>query len=116
VTKRNPDVESRRCRAHSSRTGEPCKKFAIKGALVCATHGGSTRHIKRSAQERLKELQNPALVELERILRDDTDDSVKLRAVLGVLDRTGLGPHSSVELQGGSLSERLAALEDEASD
>lgn len=110
-----PEDHPRRCRAHSSRTGIQCKKIAIRGAVVCATHGGSSGQVKRAASERLKALQDPAISELEAILKADGDASVKLRAVLGVLDRTGLGPHSSVEVAG-SLSERLKVLETEFPD
>jgi hypothetical protein len=46
-------LSSQRCVARSSRTGEPCKKWAVRGATVCATHGGSTRHIRAKAAERV---------------------------------------------------------------
>jgi hypothetical protein len=46
-------LTSQRCVARSSRTGEPCKKWAVRGATVCATHGGSTRHIRAKAAERV---------------------------------------------------------------
>jgi hypothetical protein len=42
-----------RCKAHSARTGEPCRKFAVKGAVVCTVHGGSAGQVKRAAQRRL---------------------------------------------------------------
>lgn len=32
--------EKRRCTAHSSRTGEPCRAWAVEGGTVCVTHGG----------------------------------------------------------------------------
>lgn len=42
-----------RCTAHSTRTGEQCKKNAITGGTVCATHGGSASQVKRAAEQRL---------------------------------------------------------------
>lgn len=44
------------CKATRS-DGQPCRKLAIRGGEVCATHGGSTQHIKRAASRRLAEAQ-----------------------------------------------------------
>lgn len=33
------DHQAKRCHAHSSRTGEPCKKWAVTGKKVCRSHG-----------------------------------------------------------------------------
>jgi phage terminase small subunit len=51
------------CTAHSSRTGEPCRKFAIKGATVCRTHGGAVGRIKRKAAERVESSKERVLEE-----------------------------------------------------
>jgi len=51
---------SRRCTAHSSRTGDRCRAVAIPGGNVCKTHGGSISHVKRAAERRL------ARAEIER--------------------------------------------------
>jgi len=45
-----------KCTAHSSRTGLPCKHYAIKGGTVCRTHGGAAPQVKRKAAERIEEL------------------------------------------------------------
>jgi terminase small subunit-like protein len=42
-------VAGRLCRAKSSRTGKPCKKHPIRGAVVCRTHGGAAPQVKRAA-------------------------------------------------------------------
>jgi hypothetical protein len=47
---RNPD--KRKCAAHISsgpRKGEPCQKWANRGATVCRSHGGSAPRIKQAA-------------------------------------------------------------------
>lgn len=44
--------DSRRCTARSSRTGQRCKKAAVIGATVCATHGGAAPQVKRAAEIR----------------------------------------------------------------
>src|SRR4051794_5929850 len=44
--------EARRCVAHSSRTGQRCRKAAVVGSTVCATHGASARQVKEAARRR----------------------------------------------------------------
>lgn len=65
--------QMRRCHAHSSRTGEPCKKWAILGGSVCPTHGGRIPNVKRAAAERLADLIDPdrALREVVRLAYSD---------------------------------------------
>jgi len=72
-------VAARRCQARSKRSGEQCRKPAMRGKAVCRTHGGAstgaktqqgrercaqaktihgweTREIRRKRAEKLKEL------------------------------------------------------------
>jgi hypothetical protein len=104
--------EPGKCAAHSSRTGDPCRKWPISGSNVCSTHGGSAPQVKRRAEERLRELQFPAVSSIADAIVADThqldrrggiiklgpDHAVRLRAALAVLDRTGLGPSSSANV------------------
>jgi len=55
--KREPDPVpiKQRCTGHSSRTGEPCKLWPVKGATVCHKHGGRAKQVKAKAEERLAE-------------------------------------------------------------
>lgn len=50
---RNPDRQ--RCTAHSSRTGNPCKMWAMRGGTVCSKHGGRAPRVKAKAQQRVAE-------------------------------------------------------------
>lgn len=43
------------CTAHSSRTGQPCRKAPVKGATVCATHGGRAPQVVAAAARRAEE-------------------------------------------------------------
>ena len=52
---------SRLCKAHSSRTGQPCRQVAILGGNVCVAHGGRAPQVKRKAEERLRALVDPAI-------------------------------------------------------
>ena len=44
------------CRAHSSRTGMPRKKYAMHGAAVCDTHGGRSPQVRWNAEKRQAEV------------------------------------------------------------
>lgn len=93
---KNPE---RRCTATSAASGERCKRAAIKGGFVCTSHGGASPQVRKKAKERLLELVDPALASLQKVLTDpNTEDSVKVRAALGILDRTGHGPGAKVEV------------------
>jgi hypothetical protein len=50
---RRPD--KKRCTAHSSRTGDPCKLWAIRGGTVCNKHGGRAPRVKAAAAARVVE-------------------------------------------------------------
>jgi hypothetical protein len=47
---RRPD--KKRCSARSSRTGDPCKLWAIRGGTVCNKHGGRAPQVKAAAEAR----------------------------------------------------------------
>lgn len=55
----------RRCKARSSRTGERCRQWAIKGGKVCPAHGGRAPQVAAAARRRVVEDQ--AAVELARL-------------------------------------------------
>lgn len=92
----NPE---RRCTAKANRTGERCRRAAIKGGTVCTVHGGNLPQVRKKAKERLLELVEPALASLQKVLTDPAaDDATKVRAALGILDRTGHGPGAKLEV------------------
>ena len=67
------DPRSQRCTA-TNRTGNPCKRQAIIGGTVCASHGGRAPQVQRAAARRLA--LGEALAELDRLGRPiDIDPS-----------------------------------------
>jgi len=42
-----------RCTGHSSRTGEPCQAWPVRGAKVCVAHGGRAPQVKAAAERNL---------------------------------------------------------------
>jgi hypothetical protein len=89
------------CRAKSSRTGELCTKAAIKGATVCATHGGSTRHVKAGAKARLEEKIPTMLDVVETLATTASHEPTRLNAAKDWLDRAGVGENQKGQ-QGGN--------------
>jgi hypothetical protein len=88
-----------RCTAHVSDGSRPCKRWAINGSTVCATHGGQAPQVKKSARERLAELVEPALEGLHTALKSGEIPSI-VKAAQIVLDRTGFHPSKAIELTG----------------
>jgi hypothetical protein len=94
---------SRRCKAHSSQTGQRCKKSAMLGQTVCRKHGGASPQAKKAARERLNDLVDPAIASLKKVLDraiDSKDYAAIVRAAISILDRTGFHPSQSIELTG----------------
>lgn len=110
-------MKAQRCKARSSRSGAPCKRFALLGASVCTSHGGAAPQVRRTARERLAGLVDPAITRLAALVRHGRPDHVALAAARDVLDRAGLAAPKrfelSVELHG--LRDRLFSMGSERS-
>lgn len=50
----NPPIQ-RRCKARSSRTGQPCGNPPMRGAEVCHAHGGKAPQVRQAARRNLAE-------------------------------------------------------------
>lgn len=87
-----------KCTAHSSRTGEPCKKPAVKGTNVCRSHGAGAPQVKAAARRRLLEAVDPLIVELIRIALEGENERDRISAIRDALDRAGLAPVRQVEV------------------
>lgn len=81
------------------------------GAGSCKLHFGSTPNGRRSAQLKMEELRNPAIVALAQVLTKGKTDMAVLRAVENVLDRTGHPRRTEVDVEAAkeSLVDRINA-------
>lgn len=60
-------------------------------------HGGAAPQVKARAEDRIRDLVDPALTRLETLLADESS-SVALSAVKDVLDRAGYGARQRFEV------------------
>ena len=96
---RKPGVKEHRCTAHR-RTGEQCRNPAILGATVCRFHGGAAKQVVHAARVRLQNAAEKMARELLGMATDpNVSDSVKLAAIRDALDRAGLKPITTVDLE-----------------
>lgn len=89
----------RRCQADSSGTGEPCRKYAIRGGNVCRTHGGSAPQVIAKANERLALAADRMAMKLLNIAESENVPAyVALAAVDSALDRAGVVQPKQVQV------------------
>lgn len=100
--RRDPSIDRpivNQCTAHR-RNGDQCRRSAIKGSNVCATHGGSAPQVQRAAQVRLLMASDTVAGELVKIaLSKQASDAVRVQAILAVLDRAGISARQQVTIE-----------------
>jgi hypothetical protein len=94
----HPETLEHRCVARK-RGGKQCAKPAIAGGVVCQSHGAGSPFVRAKAQARLTALVDPALAVLQDLLtKRGVSDSDRMRIALAIVDRSGLGPSTRVEV------------------
>ena len=68
-----PAPDDKRCTAKSTRSHVRCQKYAIAGANVCYTHGGSAPQVRRKAAERLALMMDPSLSKVAERIKEGLD-------------------------------------------
>lgn len=80
-------TDALRCTARSSRTGRPCRNYAMAGTTVCRSHGAGAGQVRRAAARRIAQEQaarmladvevtpiDDPLLELERLAAEALRD------------------------------------------
>ena len=93
-----PVTHRRQCSAHKT-NGEPCHRAPIRGGAVCIMHGGKAPQVVAKAEERIRDMVDPALNRLRDLIDDDLS-GVALAAVKDVLDRAGYKPPDRQQISG----------------
>src|SRR5882672_9624033 len=93
--------------------GTPCKRQCVPGLTVCNMHGGNSPQAKAKAENMLAQARIPGIEALHEIINQflehtcaacgyPTGDSEQQRTVIAaakvVLDRTQMGPSSTVHV------------------
>lgn len=88
----------RRCSARRT-NGQPCRRWAIVGGTVCATHGGKARQVVQKARIRVMNHADKLMrTELEFAYDETKDPNLRLKAITDSLNRAGLQPITVVEV------------------
>ncbi|MEO3761218.1 HGGxSTG domain-containing protein [Mycobacterium sp. B14F4] len=95
------NAPSKKCTAHSKRTGAPCNNPPVTGLSVCRMHGGATKAAKNAARRRIDLAADKMAEQLLRIADSAESEAVKLAAVKDALDRAGLKAPDKVEVDVG---------------
>jgi len=72
-----------RCTAKARRTGEQCRRDAIKGGTVCISHGGAAPQVRAAAQARFAEARDRSLAKYVQ----QVDSDLAPAAVTGAMAR-----------------------------
>jgi len=98
--------DSERCRAivrsrSSPWAGNQCARPAIHGGTVCISHGGRLPNVKKAAQRRLAMAALPAVDRLiyMALQKPRMSDADRLKAILAILDRSGVEAKAIMEVE-----------------
>jgi hypothetical protein len=87
-----------KCAAHK-KTGERCGNWPMHGQKVCGFHGGRAPQNLAAARFRMLELIDPSITALAEVVKDPhAQDSDRIRAAFGILDRCGIGPEQILKV------------------
>lgn len=83
--------------SYKTKGGRQCPRRASEDETFCVMHGANIVRAQETVKRKLIALQEKSVAALEEILQD-ADDKTRLAAVTAILDRTGLGPKSTISL------------------
>jgi hypothetical protein len=91
-------LEQHQCKATNRGTNEQCRNIAQQGMPLCEIHAGKIPIPIRVARRQLAGLVPKALQALEAAI-EHGDWPTVVRAAQVILDRAGLGPHATLNIE-----------------
>lgn len=88
---------TRRCVAHK-KSGEQCRRWAIRGGVVCRYHGGSAPQVIAKARENMALAANHNRSNVQRLADAAESEQVRLQASNSLIDRVLGRPTTTLEL------------------
>ncbi len=82
--------------AHKTKRGKQCEEEAVEGDEFCVLHGASITVSQEAVTRRILSLQMKSLKTLEDVMVGGYDEKCRVSAALGLLDRGGNGPKSTL--------------------
>lgn len=77
--------------------GTQCRKWAVRGVLVCMKHGAQLPQVRKVAEERVQAarvqmmgMTTDATKVLEQLMQPGVPEGIRLKAATEILDRSGL--------------------------
>lgn len=91
----------RRCQAQRSNGRGPCRRFAIRGGIVCRVHGGAAEQVQLAATVRLKLAADRMARNLLGLAEEARSEHVQYLATTAALDRAGVVQPTNVNVNVG---------------
>lgn len=88
---------TRRCVAHK-KDGEQCRRWAIRGGVVCQYHGGSAPQVLAKARENMALAADHNRANVQRLADAAESEQVRLQASNSLIDRVLGRPTTTVEI------------------
>jgi hypothetical protein len=94
---------------------EKCRREAVPGSTLCGRHGGQflsasdAKAISAHTAGRIMGATDQAVRVLQELMDEGKSEMVRLQASMALLDRAGIGPHSTISIDSGTAAEDAAA-------
>ena len=102
------------CVAHTSRTGLPCKRHAIRGGTVCPSHGGRAPQVARKAASIMLGLRDKGMAEMDmQLTAHEVPPNTVLALVVGLTKTVAeMAEHEASAESGSAVDDYLESLKE----
>jgi hypothetical protein len=83
-----------RCGRRAKHSGQACRNWAMHGQTVCRIHGGKAPQALRKAEQRIRDLEHPAISQVAFEMQHGDTSAVRFAAARWLLELLG---HKAIE-------------------